>query len=398
VIRPRWASAIAVAFLLTLAHSASAGQAFNIDFGDVQEVPADSYGAASGQTGVWNDVLLGATALVDTSGAATATSVTVVAAAGDGTYPGSATSDSERLLYDNFYVGGGDTWTVDFDGLADGSYLVLLYAPSNTVVPSGDMLVGGAPLDSIPGAADGILSKGTSYTRVIVQVSGGTLAISGSGTTFSGLAGLQLVPREVAINIDFGVAEGAPSDAYGAAAGMPGHWNEVGLGLTPVLSTAGTAAGVSVYVAANDDTGTLGPATTDNELLLFDNFYRTNGGTWTVDVNDLAPGMYRIYLYAPSNASVPSGALLVGGIAVASLPGDTAGDLIEGTSYAVVDVMVMTGKLPITGSGPSFSGLAGLQIDPLPEPSGDGPLAAATVLLLALTHVRRRTERRSRAA
>jgi hypothetical protein len=76
--------------------------------------------------------------------------------------------------------------------------------------------------------------------------------------------------------------------------------------------------------------------------------------------------------------------MMVGPVPVASIPGDTGGSLIEGTSWVSVDLPVSSGTLVITGVA-SISGLAGLQVVPLPEPGQMAMLAsgAAGIALLA---------------
>lgn len=166
----------------------------NVDFGTSWGTPAASYGAASGQTGTWNEVGLGATALVDVTGAASGVSISVSATAlGNATSDG---SDDARLLADNFY-GQNFGWSADLSGLAPGSYRVFLYAPSNGSVPTGAMTVGGTALASLPGDPDSNLVEGTSWDDVVVSTADGTLAISGGGGVFTGLAGLQIVPEPV---------------------------------------------------------------------------------------------------------------------------------------------------------------------------------------------------------
>ena len=87
--------------------------------------------------------------------------------------------------------------------------------------------------------------------------------------------------------------------------------------------------------------------------------------------------------------------MTVGGVAVASIPGDPGSTLIEGTSWVSVPVTVTDGTLAISGTDPSFSGVAGLQVVPLPEPGRITLLASglACVALLA----RRRSRRSDRA-
>lgn len=197
-----------------------------------------------------------------------------------------------------------------------------------------------------------------------------------------------------ALNVDFGVVYGTPSTSYGAASGQVGNWNQVGLGVTALFDIAGNSAGVDLDLVAATDGGYVGTApANDDELLFDDNFFQTSGATWNADLSGIAPGFYLVFLYAPSNGAVPSGAMTVNGVAVASIPGDTGGTLIEGTSWVGVGVEVTDGSLAISGAGASASGLAGLQLVPLPEPGSVSMLASGATLLTLLAARRRRQRR-----
>ncbi len=170
----------------------AAARPLNIDFGTSFGTPSSAYGAASAQAGTWNEAGLGATALVDVSGAATAASVTVTATAnGNTAHDG---DDDALLLADNVY-GFNTGWSAELSGLVPGAYLVYLYAPSNGSVPTGEMTVGGEPVSSLPGSPDSELIEGTSWVAVAADAGDGTLSISGTDPgPFEGVAGLQLVP------------------------------------------------------------------------------------------------------------------------------------------------------------------------------------------------------------
>jgi hypothetical protein len=68
-------------------------------------------------------------------------------------------------------------------------------------------------------------------------------------------------------------------------------------------------------------------------------------------------------------------------VPAASLPGDAGGTLIEGTSWTSTTVATGAAGLSITGAGATFSGLAGLQVVPLPEPTIVAGLSSGTLLL-----------------
>jgi len=168
------------------------------------------------------------------------------------------------------------------------------------------------------------------------------------------------------LNLDFGTSYGVPASAYGAAAGQAGNWNQVGLGVSGLLDLSGVASSASVNLVAFTAGGNTGAVpVNDDELLLADNFFTGSGGTWSVTLSGLSAGDYLVYLYAPSNAAVPSGAMTVGGTAVASIPGDPGSALVEGTSWVKTRVCLSGGTLAISGSA-NLSGLAGLQLAPAP--------------------------------
>ncbi len=170
------------------------------------------------------------------------------------------------------------------------------------------------------------------------------------------------------VNVDFGAAFGVPSVGYGAASGQVGHWNMAGLGVTALADLSGTASGTSVNVVADFATGASGAPITDDELLLGDNFFSSPGVAWRAGFTGLADGAHLVFLYAPRHTSVPTGTMSVGGVPVAGIPGSGSSVLIEGTSWVKVPVTVTGGTLAISGSNTSYSGLAGLQLQPLPEP------------------------------
>jgi len=387
-------SGLLIATLATLALSqiaeAAAVQGINVDFGQYHGLPAASYGAASAQSGTWNEVGTGTSALVDTGGIPSGVSLTLVAANGSGFVGGTAASDDERLLKDYFFGSNGDTWIVELNGLEAGEYLVYLYAPAHSVVSTGDMTVDGAPAGSLPGDVGANLIEGTSYTSAPATVTDGTLVISGVVDAYGGLAGLQIVPLvTAALNVDFGLYHGPPADSYGAASGQTGTWNEAGAGVSPLIDTSGALAGVSLALTTKNDAGNTGAAVSDDaERLLFDHFFSSVGATWTVDVSGLESGSYRVYLYAPSHGAVSTGAMTVNGTPVASLPGDIGANLIEGVSYASVLAQLTDGTLAISGVVDVHGGLAGLQVVPLPEP-GRALLFATGIGVLRLLSCRR---------
>ncbi len=220
---------------------------------------------------------------------------------------------------------------------------------------------------------------------------GGALTDGAFSGSFSSASAVVIVaPTDNRFNIDFGFQAGPPSSDYGAAALQPGRWNEVGLGMTRLTDTSGFDTFVTIDVSSMDDTGFAGgmPVGPD-ELLLFDNFFNDLAQTWQANVCGLNPMSYDVYLYAPSHRNVPSGDVTVNGAAVASIEGDPGGTLIAGTSYAVVSTVAAGGTIAISGSASAFSGLAGLQLVPAPEPNGLFGLLAGSALLAGFARARR---------
>jgi hypothetical protein len=173
-------------------------QNMNIDLGAAHGTPSNTFGAASGQGGVWNTLVLGTTVgLPDITGVATAVNVTVTSDYDDGNAGNDECSgDNEALLDDNIYSNLGNTWTVVLSGLTNGAYTIYLYGPTNWYVPTGNMLVNGVSVPSITGDSCAFVN-GTNYTTVQVSITSGTLTISGTNPEgFSGLAGLQLIQQQ----------------------------------------------------------------------------------------------------------------------------------------------------------------------------------------------------------
>jgi hypothetical protein len=175
----------------------------NIDFGNANGFPSSGFGAASGQTGQWDDISnLGLTVgLGDTGGNPTGVAITVSADTMIGFAPGGS-GDFALLMDDNFLVGPtSPNWSVGLTGLSNGLYTVYLYDAENTLVGTGSGNVNGVSFANIN---DSVLStsfiQGTNYLQVSgVTVAGGTLTVTDTASNgYSGLAGMQIVPNAAA--------------------------------------------------------------------------------------------------------------------------------------------------------------------------------------------------------
>jgi hypothetical protein len=166
-----------------------------VDLGTFFGPPSGSFGAAAGQRGSWNEVGFVSDPLVDSYSWPSAASVSVTALSDTG-WTSSPSDDADLLLFDNIYSASGNPWQVEFSALAHGDSILYLYAPGNPSVETGDMTVNGEAVEGIPGSSSsGTLVPGVSWTAVEVSIDDGTLTIAGSGSSFSGLAGLQIVPE-----------------------------------------------------------------------------------------------------------------------------------------------------------------------------------------------------------
>lgn len=179
---------------------------------------------------------------------------------------------------------------------------------------------------------------------------------------------LRIVPV-TGFNVDFGTAFAPPPRSYGTtASSQAGRWTQVGLDETTLAALIGGDSQVRLTLSPGAANGaSSSPVTNDNQRLLFDHFSSLSGATWTVTLSGITQGNYRVFLYAPSDPTVDTGTMTVGGVNVGSIQGDPGGSLIQGTSWVSVDVTVSGGTLVITGTGAGTTGLAGLQIVPVAD-------------------------------
>lgn len=197
------ACAVALAALAPLGFA----QAINIDIGSTQfGVPSNGYGAASGQTGVWNQVqsplAQAGAALVDVSGGATSVVLSAQSSSGgsipDFAFDNAQTSGDDQALMDDLSDCGNSAWTIS--GLSNGLYSVYVYAwapDSPTGFFSAVTLRDGNFGTTIVGGMNwaGFHNPGN-YVFDRVEVTGGQLIvdIAQSQATPSSLNGIQVVP------------------------------------------------------------------------------------------------------------------------------------------------------------------------------------------------------------
>jgi hypothetical protein len=183
---------LAIFFLSSTISNISLASSLNIDFGTV--LSGNSYGAASGQIGYWNNIThLGMTqGLVDISGAVTNIDLNLRAdvAAGNGGLP---LSSYRQLVTDNFFSY--SSWSVTLEGLAPGAYDVFYYAPGHPYVSTGGFTINGVEVTTLSGSRSSF-SQGVSWDvlrGVSVGMSGVLEFVSLPGGGPRGLAGLQIM-------------------------------------------------------------------------------------------------------------------------------------------------------------------------------------------------------------
>jgi hypothetical protein len=168
---------------------------FNIDIGVGQGTASNDLAAAGGP-GEWNPVdSFGTLPVVDVSGLATGVSATLSAVSIvilGSPQPGLAAllGDSSTDCTDP------DEWSFVFNGLIDGVYRVIVYAPADPDFHTGDISINGQlAIASLPGVSPAALVEGVSWDSTLGVVNGGSLSIEGLGNgsvSCAGIAGIQL--------------------------------------------------------------------------------------------------------------------------------------------------------------------------------------------------------------
>lgn len=200
------------------------------------------------------------------------------------------------------------------------------------------------------------------------------------------------------INADFGATFGTPSSAYGAASSQVGSWDQIDPTISSpqaLLGIDGMATGVAVSVSGGEGlffgndptTGGNDQALLDDEL---DVLPSSVGGSTTVTISGLFPGIYTVYTYArdadtPVNETVMIDVNGSGGQIVQPTSNTFTGFAV-GETHAEHTVTLANGQdLVITSTiepdtGGDFGMINGFQI--IPEPSTGLLLAAGLVFLI----------------
>ncbi len=216
--------------MLAIVLMGGAAQTVNVNFGDAAtDTPAPTY-AAAGDAGTWNTVsgVAGMTFhLVATDGAAgitlTQTPTTTLLATTDP----SVTGDDAKLLNHGLVTTGAETCLM-FDGMAPGSYEVLIYAwtPDAPTVLSRTRQDEAPSTIDVGGAWTGAFAEGVTHARYVVTVdqTGQLPAHSGlaPGQPSAALNAIQI--RPLSNNPDAGVVgpdAGEPAGGGGDAATGP---------------------------------------------------------------------------------------------------------------------------------------------------------------------------------
>ena len=188
------------------------------------------------------------------------------------------------------------------------------------------------------------------------------------------------------------VGTGAPSSAFGGAAGVPGYWNQVQAGNGGpwnLRDTNGNLSGVVVtWSGSGGSFGYNNPNISGDYKLLMADADPVGHPGLTDTITGLIPGGYRIFTYACK----PQGQAVTSFITV---PGSVQGTLavtgpmppnqfISGVTHSIHDAQLSGGPLVIqSAEEPSETYVNGFQILAVPEPSLISSFALASAAYLA---------------
>ena len=230
---------------LLLFSPAASSQSFNIDFGDnvTLGTPGSTYGAASGQAGVWNDCL-GDMSLVDLAGNPTGVTIALVGVDTPYGFDELCTAGEDEMLLDDIMYTGGTTGYFLLTGLADGSYEVYTYAKA----PDSNVFFTDV---TITGSTEGTLTVGGDFcagfvylaTHAVhhVDVVGGNaqidVAVNSNYTSLNGMQIIQTGGGAAGTAYCFGDAASCPC----GNGGSPESGCANGSGFGAVITSSGSA-------------------------------------------------------------------------------------------------------------------------------------------------------------
>ena len=252
-----FAAAVTLAFL---SGTASSQQAINIDIGVnvAHPVPSNGYGAASGQTGTWNDVAGSAAVaapvqLMNTAGLPSPVFLSAVGGAQDFEMENPNTMGDDDSLLDDLYDAMDTTFT--FSGLADGTYDVYVYAwaPDNRTTYYSDVTVQGgtAGTQTIGGMGwSGSFVQGGHYHKDTVTISGGANLVVDVNVpvapTPTSVNGFQIVPAASTLGFCTAKTTSVCGPANISATGTPSVSASSGFSIS-AAPTRGCRAGLLLY-------------------------------------------------------------------------------------------------------------------------------------------------------
>ncbi|MCY2960904.1 MAG: hypothetical protein NTY35_12135 [Planctomycetota bacterium] len=274
-------------------------QSFNLDVGANQThpLPANSYGAAAGQTGQWFGVSTTTPvflALTDINGVATSATLTWTGGTGDFAINNPAWNGGDDLLMEdatdiNGIWNGFGTMTWTFTGLAAGTYDVYTYAAAPDFPASYNtrVAVTGAPeaAQTCTGAWAGSPHvQGVSYARhTATVVAGGLLVIvtDDPGTiamNYATVNGFQLKFTPGAIGTYY-----CPGDGSGSACPCGNNSaTGAGLGCLNSLNLGGRITATGNAILANDTVLLTGSGMPNSSALYFQGTNQQSGGLGAV--------------------------------------------------------------------------------------------------------------------
>lgn len=188
-------------------------------------------------------------------------------------------------------------------------------------------------------------------------------------------------------NIDLSDLAGTPPSSYGGAAGQAGEWFNIPSfnsgGVFPLKDITGTARAATIVPSLpNGDAMFDHPGTLGGDGALLDDYLDLRSAPTQVDIVDLVPGLYDVYVYtwAPDNEFFGT-FVSIQGLEQGLIGGAWPGGLVEGVTHSSERVALAPGDvLTLNLFGLTKGTLNGLQIVSVPGPGG-GVLLGGAVLV-----------------